>query len=177
MKIASCCNHPIGLCWALGESSCNKVRSVIWTSCLILFTICLSYSEKSSVFSNAFARISSASRSWLQNHLMSFDTFSIFLSFLLYDAKIWKKAENKKLFCFSCVFRAFVNKLLSFGIRGHQLVPWLKKFLQKEWVSLILSVSLPCLLKICLIFIEILSWVNLLIWQNLKWIENESKLK
>lgn len=145
MKIAFCCNHPIGLCWALGESSCNKVRSVIWTSCLILFTICLSYSEKSSVFSNAFARISSASRSWLQNHLMSFDTFSIFLSFLLYDAKIWKKAENKKLFCFSCVFRAFVNKLLSFGIRGHQLVPGLKNFSKRsEFLWFCLYLCLAC---------------------------------
>ena len=61
----------------MGESNCNNVRSAISTSLLILFIICLSCSEKASALSNAFDRICYASRNWLQNHLMSFDTLFI----------------------------------------------------------------------------------------------------
>ena len=61
--------------------NCNKVRSAILTSFLILLMMRLSCSEKFSALSNAFARIPSAILSWSTNHLMSFDTFFIILFF------------------------------------------------------------------------------------------------
>lgn len=66
---------------AMGESSCNNVRSAISTTLLILLIMSLSCSEKFSALSNAFARIPSAILSWSTNHLMSFDTFFIILFF------------------------------------------------------------------------------------------------
>ena len=66
---------------AMGESSCNNVRSAISTSHLILLIMSLSCSEKFSALSSAFDRISSAILSWSTNHLMSFDTFFIILFF------------------------------------------------------------------------------------------------
>ena len=81
MRTVSCCKVSAAYYGALGVSNCNKVRSAILTSFLILLMMRLSCSEKFSALSNAFARIPSAILSWSTNHLMSFDTFFIILFF------------------------------------------------------------------------------------------------
>ena len=96
---------------AMGESSCNNVRSAISTSHLILLIMSLSCSEKISDFPSAFDRIPSASLSWSTNHLMSFDTFFIILFFWFYFAKIQKNPNNRIPFHLSYIFRALINIL------------------------------------------------------------------
>ena len=82
MRTVSCCKVPVAHHGALGASNCNKVRSAILTSFLILLMMRLSCSEKFSALSSAFARICSACCNWQQNHLMSFDTLFIFPIYL-----------------------------------------------------------------------------------------------
>ena len=91
--------------------NCNKVRSAILTSFLILLMMRLSCSEKFSALSNAFAKIPSAILSWSTNHLMSFDTFFIILFFWFYVAKIQKNPNNRIPFHLSYIFRALINIL------------------------------------------------------------------
>ena len=105
------CSEPIAHNGAMGESSCNNVRSAISTSHLILLIMSLSCSEKFSALSSAFDRISSASLSWSTNHLMSFDTFFIILFFWFYFAKIQKNPNNRIPFHLSYIFRALINIL------------------------------------------------------------------
>ena len=107
---------------AMGESSCNNVRSAISTTLLILLMMRLSCSEKFSALSNAFARIPSAILSWSTNHLMSFDTFFIILFFWFYFAKIQKNPNNRISFHLSYIFRALIN-ILPFLITFSKLFP------------------------------------------------------